>query len=154
MTVLKLMQRVGIQYCKSGRSEHYLIDLLELDTPLLFQPSKQTASEPDSNPVTHHFTVYLTSYARENTLRRCLLNNFGRILVSCKWFHCLDRVCVSCFHLQECTSFDKQQSFQGLIISVILEVCQDYIIYSDSSAVQKKWLNFKIFYKHGQTTLQ
>ena len=71
---------VGDKYACSDRANSFIPDLLTVDAPQLFQHTHSTATR--SGNLDQKFIGQLTSYIRTHSLRKSLLQNLPRIMVS------------------------------------------------------------------------
>ena len=78
----KLMEKVGRQYIKSNKAKEFLFDLLQLDTPKLFQHTPQSSCESDTDSPANKFTAFLRGYISMFAIRGHLLDNYSRMMVS------------------------------------------------------------------------
>ena len=87
--LVQLMEKVGRQYSKSRRHKEFVFDLLQLNTPKLFQHTTQPSAESDTDTPANRFTAYLKDYVRVYGLKGYLLKNYCRMMVSTllKMFH-------------------------------------------------------------------
>ena len=81
-TLEKLIERVGKQYNKSKKAKQFIFDLLQLDTPKLFQHTPQSTPETDTDSPAKIFTAYLRNYVSVCAVRGHLLTNYTWLMVS------------------------------------------------------------------------
>ena len=76
------MERVGKQYDRSKKAKQFIFDLLQLDTPKLFQHTPQSTPETDTDSPAKNFTKYLSKYVSVCALKGHLLTNYTWLMVS------------------------------------------------------------------------